>query len=42
MVNEDLDRKGRSVKVVLPGFQGTDNSKEFSIVDVVVSFCGRE
>ena len=38
MVGEDLDWEGGSVKVVLPCFQGSDDSKEFSVIDVVVSF----
>ena len=42
MVGEDLDREKGSMKVVLPGFQGMNNTKEFSVVDVVVSFCRGE
>ena len=30
------------MKVMSPGFEGTDDGKEFAIVDVVVSFCQRE
>ena len=42
MVGEDLYRKRGSVEVVLPGFQGTDDGGEFSVVDVIVSFCWGE
>ena len=42
MVSEDLYRKRGSVEVVLPGFQGTDDSEEFPVVDVVVSYCWGE
>ena len=42
VVCTDLYREWGPVEVVLPGFQGMDNGKEFSVVDVVVLFCGRE
>ena len=42
MIYEDLDREGRSVEVVPPGFQGTDNCKELLVVNVIVSFCRDE
>ena len=42
VVSEDLHRKGGAMKIVAPGFQGTDNSKEFSVVDVVVPLSGGE
>ena len=42
MVSEDLYRERGSVEVVSPGFQGTDDGKEFSVVDVVVPFCWGE
>ena len=38
MVSEDLYRERGSMEVVSPGFQGTNDSKEFSVVDVVVLF----
>ena len=38
MVYEDLDGEERSVEVMSPRFQGTDDGKELSVVDVVVSF----
>ena len=42
VICEDLDGEWGSVEVVPPGFQGTDNGKEFPVVDVVVSFCRDE
>ena len=42
VVGEDLDGKWGSVEVVSPGFQGSDDGKEFPIIDVIVSFCWRE
>ena len=30
------------MKVVSPGFEGMDNSKEFVVVNVVVLFCRRK
>ena len=42
VVGEDLDREGGTMKVVSPRFQGTDDGKEFLVVDVIVSFCGGE
>ena len=42
MVSEDLYRERGSVEVVSPGFQGMNDTKEFSVVDVVVSFCRGE
>ena len=35
-------RERGPVEVVSPGVQGTNDSKEFSVVDVVVSFCQGE
>ena len=42
VVCEDLYGERGSVEVVSPGFQGTDDSEEFPVVDVVVSFCRQE
>ena len=42
VVSEDLHRKGRAMKIVAPGFQGADNSKEFMVIDVVVPLSGGE
>ena len=30
------------MKVISPGFECVDDSKEFTIIDVVISFCQRE
>ena len=38
MVSKDLHGKWGSMEVVSPGFQGADDGKEFSVIDVVVSF----
>jgi hypothetical protein len=40
MISEYNDRVGVSFKVVSPCFQGSDNGKEFSIIDLVVPFGG--
>ena len=42
VVCENLYRERRAVEVVMPGLQGTDDRKEFSVIDVVVSFSRRE
>ena len=42
MVSEDLYRERGSVEVVLPTLQGMDDGKEFSVIDVIVSFCQGE
>ena len=42
MVSKDLYREWGSMEVMSPGFQGADNSEEFSVIDVIVSFCWRE
>ena len=38
MVSEDLYRERGPVEVVLPQLQGTDDGKEFPVIDVIVSF----
>ena len=38
MVSEDLDGEEGSMKVVSPDFQGTDDCKEFVVIDVIVLF----
>ena len=40
VIGEDLHREGGAVKVVVPGFQGTNDCKEFMVIDIIVSFCG--
>ena len=42
MVSEDLDGEEGSVEVVSPDFQGTDDCKEFTVIDVIVLFSGDE
>ena len=42
VVSEDLYWKGGAMKIVAPGFQSTNNGKEFSVVDIVVLLGGRE
>ena len=42
VVSEDLDGKGRAVEVMSPRLQSMDDHKEFSVVDVVVSFSRNE
>jgi len=42
VVGKDLNWERRAVKVVSPGFKGTDDSKEFTIINIIVSFCLRE
>ena len=37
VVGEDLDGEGGSMEVVSPRFQGTDDSEEFSVINVIVS-----
>ena len=39
VVSEDLYREQGSVEVVSPGFQGPDDSKGISVVNIIVSFC---
>ena len=42
VVCENLYRERRAVEIVMPGLQGADDRKEFSVIDVVVSFSRRE
>jgi len=42
VVSEDLDGEGGAMEVVSKGFESANNSEEFAVVDVVVSFCLRE
>ena len=42
VVGEDNDRVWVPFEVVMPGFQGPDDGKEFSIIDLVILFCGIE
>jgi hypothetical protein len=40
MISEYDDRVRIPFKIMPPCFQGVDNSEEFSIIDLVVSFGG--
>src|SRR6267154_5197761 len=40
MVGEDNDRVWVPFEVMAPSFQGSDDGKEFPIVNLIVSFCG--
>ena len=42
MICEDLHRKGGAMEVVAPGFQGANDCKEFSVIDVIIMFGGGE
>ena len=42
VVSEDLDGEGGTMEIMSPGFQGTNDGKELSVVDVVVAFCWDE
>ena len=42
VVSEDLNGKGRSVKVVPSGLQGMDDGKELLVIDIIVLFCRDE
>ena len=42
MVRKDLDRGGGTEKVVAPGIQGSQDSKQLPVIDVVVAFSRAE
>ena len=42
VIGEDLDGKGGTVEVMSPGFEGMDDGQEFSVVNIIVSFCWGE
>ena len=42
VVGKDLYQEQGPMEIVSPGFQGTNNSEEFSVIDVIVVFCRRE
>ena len=42
MIGKDLNRKGRALGVMVPGAETMDDGKEFSIIDVMISFCEGE
>ena len=40
MVSEDLHWEGRAMEVVSPGLQGTDDGEKFTVINIIVMFCG--
>ena len=42
MIGKDLDGESGTVEVMSPGLEGTDDSQEFSVINVIVPFCWRE
>jgi hypothetical protein len=38
VICKDLDREGRPLKVLVPYFKSMNDHKQFSIIDVIVSF----
>ena len=42
VICKDLDGEREAMEIMSSGLQGTDNCKEFSVVDIVVSFCRNE
>ena len=38
VVGEDLDRERGAMEVVAPSFQGANDSKKLTVVDVVIPF----
>ena len=42
MIHVNLDWEEGSIKVVTPGLECPDDSKEFLVIDIIVSFCRRE
>ena len=39
MVGKDLDGERGTVEVMSSGFEGTDDSQEFLVINVIVPFC---
>ena len=42
VVSEDLDGEGGTMEIVAPRLQGANDSKEFTVVNIVISFGGGE
>ena len=42
VICEDLDREGGTMEIMSPGFQGVDDGKELSVIDVIIAFCWDE
>ena len=42
VIHDDRDGVRGSLEIMLPFREGENDSKEFSVVDVIISFCKRE
>ena len=42
MIGENLDGEGGTMEVMSPGFDGTDDGQEFTVIDIIVPFCWGE
>ena len=42
MIGENLDREGRTMEVMTPSFEGTNNCEKFTIINIIVAFCQRK
>ena len=42
VVGEDLHGEGGTMEIVAPRFQGTNDGKEFAVIDIVALFGGGE
>ena len=42
MVSKDLNRKRGAMEIMTPCFESANDSKEFTIINIIVSFCRRE
>ena len=38
VIGEDLDGEGGTMEVMSPGFEDMDDSQEFSVINIIVSF----
>ena len=38
MISKDLDGEGGTMEVMSPGFEGTDDGQEFTVIDIIVLF----
>ena len=42
MVGKDLNRKRGAMKIMTPCFESANDSEEFAIINIIVSFCRGE
>ena len=42
VIHKDLDGEGGTMEIMSPRLQGTNDGKEFSVIDVIISFCSDE